>query len=717
MQHILLWILLFLYSFEALASWSPLYISEKQIEGKTSISTSAFILEDKNNDLAIGDILSLKDAIPEKFTPIKEEILNLNFTTSYYWVAFKIKNDKGTVREYFIEAAIPVTNKVDLYTLNANNDLDLKKGGDEISFFSRTIKHRKNLFKIRFEPGEEKSFYLHLKSDGEVLKLPLIIWESEALINKDYKDQYILGGYYGILLFVFIFFLFFYIALKKNTFLYYLLYIFCLFTLQLSLDGLSFQYLWPDNTWLSSHAVAICADLSIFFIISYAMSYLNLKKTLPYYYRVFRVFLLACVLIFILCFTGEKLFAITYPAINVTGLVSTLLILATIITARLKHQRVNLFFSLAFASIIIGSTIFILSNFNIIENTIFTEHALKFGSAFEVIFLSLSMAMRYREIQKEKNEAQANALEKLKEMNKLKDELNASLDQQVKERLAEHEIQKAELTQKNRDITDSINYAKRIQQAILPDEKFIAEVLPDSFVINKPKDIVSGDFFFIEPIRTNDGVKLTGFAVADSTGHGVPGALISILGTSFLKQSLTEKTVNSPAEALDFISNKITMSLRQKENGEIKDGMDMAFCVINYTTLELYYSGAYNPLWIVRKGETLEQDPPASAPNFILTEIKADKQPIGYFETAKPFTNHKIKLAKGDTMYIFSDGYADQFGGPQGKKFKSSRFKELLVSIQDQSMEKQKEILLDTLHQWQGDLEQVDDICIIGVRV
>jgi len=270
------------------------------------------------------------------------------------------------------------------------------------------------------------------------------------------------------------------------------------------------------------------------------------------------------------------------------------------------------------------------------------------------------------------------------------------------------------IEQKNKDITDSIQYAKRIQQAISPPEKLVQQYLKESFILYKPKDIVSGDFYWIE--RKDTQII---FAAADCTGHGIPGAFMSIVGSNLLKQAVKEKQLSQPAAILDELNKGVTETLRQRSDANpdgtvgtndtneegIKDGMDIALCTIDYKKQFLEYAGAYNPLYLVRNDE--------------ITEIKADRQPIGIFmgEELQHFTNHKIKLQRGDTLYIFSDGYVDQFGGAQGKKFKSKQFKQLLLSIQNKSMPEQREILNQTIEQWQGTYEQTDDICVIGVRI
>jgi serine phosphatase RsbU (regulator of sigma subunit) len=193
---------------------------------------------------------------------------------------------------------------------------------------------------------------------------------------------------------------------------------------------------------------------------------------------------------------------------------------------------------------------------------------------------------------------------------------------------------------------------------------------------------------------------------------------------SLLKQYLLEGQVNSPAEALDHLNQKLSIMLRQQDKDEVKDGMDITYCMIDYKTLKLSYAGAHNPLWIVKRSKATNLNNRSASKikntdvhKYELIEIKADKQPIGYSDSPRPFTNHEIQLEPGDTFYIFSDGYADQFGGPKGKKFKTSKLKELLISIQDNNLTTQKDLLIDAFKFWQGDQEQVDDVCFMGVRV
>jgi serine phosphatase RsbU (regulator of sigma subunit) len=257
------------------------------------------------------------------------------------------------------------------------------------------------------------------------------------------------------------------------------------------------------------------------------------------------------------------------------------------------------------------------------------------------------------------------------------------------------ELAHSELEEKNQEITDSIQYAKRIQNAILPPLKLVKEYLQESFILYKPKDIVAGDFYWLE--HKEDKIL---FAAADCTGHGVPGAMVSVICNNGLNRSVREYGLTDPGEILNK-TREIVIAEFEKSEEEVKDGMDIALCSLEGSILK--YAGANNPLWIIRNGEIIE--------------TKADKQPIGKFDELLPYTTHTFELQKGDSIYIFSDGYADQFGGEKGKKFKAANFKKLLLSIQNESIEQQKELINESFEEWKGDLEQLDDVCVIGVRI
>lgn len=293
--------------------------------------------------------------------------------------------------------------------------------------------------------------------------------------------------------------------------------------------------------------------------------------------------------------------------------------------------------------------------------------------------------------------------------------------------------QKNTVEQKQHEIMDSISYAKRLQDAILPSHSQIQNSLPDHFIFYAPKDIVSGDFYWLESFAKtsgSDGTKkgfITLLAAADCTGHGVPGAMVSVVCSNALRRSVKEFGLTNPGEILDKVSS-IVVETFENDRNEVKDGMDAALISLHEEkengerTLE--FSGANNPLWIVRNldkiSESQANDPSVTIEEtngMAMIEVKGDRQPVGIFADKKPFQTTKINLLKGDLIYIFTDGFPDQFGGPKGKKFKYQTFKKLLLSSAHLTMQEQKQKLADTLSQWQREFEQTDDICVIGVRV
>ncbi len=264
----------------------------------------------------------------------------------------------------------------------------------------------------------------------------------------------------------------------------------------------------------------------------------------------------------------------------------------------------------------------------------------------------------------------------------------------------EVELQKEITEEKNNEIIASITYAKLIQLAILPASSDIESIFPDSFVLFKPKAIVSGDFYWMQ--EKNDFIY---YAVADCTGHGVPGGFMSMLGSSLLNEIVLERNATEPAEILNMLRDKIINALKQKGAiGENQDGMDIVLFRMDKLHQTLTYSAANNPLWIIQEDK--------------LMEYAYDKQPVGIsIGERKSFNQKSIALRKGDCIYAFSDGFADQFGGSEGKKFKSKLFRNLLQSIHQLSMKEQKAIINKTFEDWKGIFEQIDDVCIIGIRI
>ncbi len=314
------------------------------------------------------------------------------------------------------------------------------------------------------------------------------------------------------------------------------------------------------------------------------------------------------------------------------------------------------------------------------------ETRLAFIGYFVALLLIITTYIRYRE-------------------RKLKEE-KRKLEIAVKERTAEIEKQKEELaaqrdliSEQKKDLTDSINYASRIQSALIPGMEVINKLVPENFILYRPRDIVSGDFYWID--EKDDRVVLVG---ADCTGHGVPGSLLSMLGITFLEEIVMREGITAPAAILDRLRDRIIRALKQSGKETVmKDGMDIVVISISNKGETMRFAGAKNPVYLIRKGE--------------LSEIKGDSFPVGFSDRMLPFREHEVDLKQGDLIYVFSDGFVDQFGGIGEKKFKYKRFRQLLLSIKDYPMLEQKTRIEKAFDDWKGPIEQIDDVLVIGIRV
>ncbi len=316
-----------------------------------------------------------------------------------------------------------------------------------------------------------------------------------------------------------------------------------------------------------------------------------------------------------------------------------------------------------------------------------------------IILIWIIIKIYTRKLEKDKQRLEQIIQERTVEIRKQKDEI---------------ESQRDKIIEIHSELKDSINYAQRIQQAVLPSHNYLNKILNDYFILFKPKDIVSGDFYWATKI--NEYVIIT---AADCTGHGVPGAFMSMLGTSFLNEIVKNSKIITANKILYQLRESIISALQQKgEEGEQKDGMDISLCCINTKTYEIQWAGANNPIYVITKNSQITSLQPIMINNnYKLYEIKPDKMPISIYSRMDNFTIHKIQLEKNDQLYMFSDGFADQFGGPKGKKFKYKPFKRLLLENAHKPMNEQKEILNTAFNNWKTNFEQIDDVIVIGIKL
>jgi serine phosphatase RsbU (regulator of sigma subunit) len=425
------------------------------------------------------------------------------------------------------------------------------------------------------------------------------------------------------------------------------------------------------------------------------MGYLKTKINLPKTHKLFRFFLFFAY-VFSICslIPGEIFYQISVIGINgVTLILNILIIPIAYVAIREKIQEAKLFL-IAFTMLAITVFGFILKNFGLAPSNFLTDFGMQIGSSLEAILLSIGIVLKYKTTRE-------TALKSLKDLNELTEKANVVLEQKVTERTKEVESQKSLLEYKNGEILSSIAYAKRIQDSLLPSKSSFLNALPKSALWYAPKDIVAGDFYWVQQIEI-DNQKWTYFAVGDCTGHGVPGAMMSVLCFNALESSLKEMIAASPSLLLEKSANYLSENL-QNENQDLADGMDISVACINAETNKLLWAGANNPLWILRKGEIIQ--------------FTATKRPVGKTDIKTPFETHEIEIQNKDLLFLFSDGYVDQFGGEQNKKFKRNNLLKLIQKHANSPIHELMNQIKQAHFVWKGEEEQVDDICMMIVEI
>ncbi len=651
------------------------------------------------------DAISIEEYLRDRKSLIKRKsnrsVENLDFTSSTYFIDFVLVNNTSNPLKIVLETARPITNEVKLFDLKSNT---FAISGDAIPFTSKSIWSNRSVLPIELKAHESKEYVLQLASDGEAVTLPMIFWEKHQFEKIERTRQFNAGIFYGIFVFVVIIYFAFFLLLRDRLFFLYTIYVALSALLQAALDGYVHEFIFTSGTYFTHHSVILIAGTTVFFALTYATNYLELEGRNK---RISTIFRGAVILTTLASLIPGAIFEFCYPLINIFSLLSLIFLLVVGVRIRKRNKNINRLFLVGLFSLLTGAIVFVLGNIGVIDIPEITQYGLKAGTLVEIICLSILMAGKYKSLQDEKEEAQKRLLAELEEKNRMVSETNIRLETEVQDRTREIEEQRQLLKKKNEDFLSSVKYAERIQSALLSNEQKFKSILPDSFVIFQPKDIVSGDFYWIEEISPREEWPegLIVYATADCTGHGVPGAFVSIICNNLLKLGKSNPLVQTPGQALDFVNAEINETLNSEYSDEqIRDGMDVALCAIDPAHKRLYFSGAKNGVYIVRNGEIIE--------------IKGDRRGIGYLEDLNDqFTTHEFQLKQGDQLYTFSDGFVDQFGGPKGKKFTSKRLKEVLLSIEKDPMNHQESTLENTFDIWKDEESQVDDVLLIGVRI
>ncbi|MDF2435634.1 MAG: response regulator with CheY-like receiver, AAA-type ATPase, and DNA-binding domain [Bacteroidota bacterium] len=576
----------------------------------------------------------------------------------------------------------------------------------EVPVDIRFEKTRSHVLAVRY--SDSKAIYNHKNNLAHTSGFSMKIGLLRDSIFQKYSGSNITTG-------IFIFYFTFFLALSFLHFMFFIFYRANRSNLYYSIFAAAFgtvfifiiiqkNFTIPDFILTTRHLFGFLPDIYIPALL--AMLYTIFNSRIP---KIFWIWMILFVTDFILNLFHTEIPYLGYVIYALFVVESLRIIITAIIQKREGSWIIGsgiivtvIFFTLFFVLSALGEINFSANGWKGLIIGLLVIYATLSIPLSMTVYLARDFAKTSRDLSKKLVEVEtlsARSIEQEKEKQKILETQKEMLEAQVVERTFKISEQKKLIEEKNKDITDSINYAKRIQDAILPAKELKYKIFSNAFVLFKPKDIVSGDFYWF---AEKDGKRL--IAACDCTGHGVPGALMSMIGNNILNQIVVESGITATDKILELLNKEIRKALKQDGFEATKDGMDIALLCFNSDS-EIEYSGAQRPLWIVHNNE--------------IKEIKADKQSIGGLqnETEKTFNKHIVHLQKGDSIYIFSDGYVDQFGGTEGKKFMSKQLKSILLNIHHLPILQQEKFLDDTIENWKSDKEQIDDILVIGIKI
>ncbi|WP_299465891.1 7TM diverse intracellular signaling domain-containing protein [uncultured Microscilla sp.] len=693
-----------------------------------------------------GGMLSLGQVHKKKFKPVTRKGNNFGLTASTYWFRFKLKNQDLKQTDWLLELAHPLLDTVDIH-YQKNGQWTSIRLGDKLPFAQRLVKLRHFVIPIQFIDTTTRTFYMRIHTTS-TLQVPLMVYQPLAFLEYQNTEQLTFGLYYGVLLVMALYNLFIYFSLRVRTYLLYAAFILLGTLFSSAINGHAFQYLWGNMPIVGNYSLNFVGALFHLFFLLYAISFLEIKKYLPRWRNVLYGLIGGTV---ILAITSLVSIPLSIRFLTILGVVNMPLVILLSIKCYRKGLIAARFFILAWVVFIVGVVLFNLQLSGVLPTNVFTRRLGEMGGIIAVVLLSLALADRYRLLKQEKEVAQGKMLEMQKDVNdKLEQKVrertqqlqaksdevmtqNEELHQQKEEIIAQNEFiaeTNLELKRQGKQTRESIQAANVIQQAILPrDERLNELFIADYFVLYQPKDIVSGDFYWVSKVNTalqldnlslpEEGIQLTTkrltvsrnetifLAVVDCTGHGVPGAFMSMIGNSLLNEIVNEARILSPAKILTRLHEKVQQELKQNQDSRLNHGMDVCLCKLEQMpekNVKLTFTGAKRPLYYIKEGK--------------FGELKGDRMSIGGWskKARESFTEQTLELQGGDILYLTTDGYADN-PNPQRKSFGTSRLKKLLADQAGIAIKQQHESLINALVNYQGDADQRDDITIVGVEI
>lgn len=720
-----LWFAILGFGIQKSFSQNEVFWLKNKLKEPQSLNSQLWLLADSTKLLKLDSAKQSSQFRP--YADLKDKI-NPEMT---YWGRIRLRNEDRNVLSGILILSGRYLNFAEVYILTDDGNINFKKTGNLVKLSEKEIKQDRNTAKISLDmnPREAVDVYIRFWNiDKKLPSLDLQFWQKDVWYAQYYEQKGIQLFFQGIFWFIFVSNLLTYLSVRLRVFLAYAIYLFSLILYFLNFHGLTLEYFFPENPHWFYYVYVVATSGVGFAYLIFVRLFLQTAKNAFWLDKIIRyaLFLRA---IEVLIMFGVLLYSFDYEWVHYVHRTYALFesafsILLLVLLVRLEDKTMVAYIGFGNLSLQIGLIISIA-----FSNWAWSPYAYQVGALVEVFAFSLGLAHQMRRREVDKRRAQEQLVVQLRRNEEIQAQFTEELEEKVKLRTEEYlrEKQQAEMLNQelqstigivfkhrdkiqtqNKRITDSINYAKRIQNAILTKKEWIRErYFDDFFIIYRPKDIVSGDFYWFA--EKPDKIL---FAVVDCTGHGVAGAFMSMIANELLNRIVHDKEIHEPHLILQKINVLLRASMRQSET-DMQDGMDICICSFfkneaNYGYTSLQYAGSMIPLWYVRRQA--------------MHEIKADKiwisGQISPKHTNIEYQVHTLLLDEALTLYFFTDGFADQFGGTNNKRIGKKMLQQILLEIQDKPLVEQKNYLEDFLTNWQklGREAQTDDITLIGIR-
>lgn len=676
--------------------------------------TKSFIFETTDAAITIEQVASGK--FDQKFDLSPHQSIIKGHSDAYFWIRLDVQNSAKQL-DWLLEYAYPTIDYIDFYYFDsASRQWKAIHTGDRRLFASRPIFNRHFVFPLNFKKSPHQRFYLKVWGTGTI-QIPLSIHSRDHFYKESSWSDVIYGLLYGVLILILAHSFFLYLSLNDISYLFYIVFVLGSLLFYPSDSGHTFQYIWPNQIFWANRVIPFGLALMVTGAAVFAIFFLNIQKYSKGLYRALQVLTVLGAVQMLLSFVLP--FRTAIEIISYTIFANTIVLISSGIVAWRKGNLASRYFTVAWIIYTFGILLHAFKDFGLLPERAVVWHSTEVSAVIEIVLLSMALGDKYNIFKAEKEKLSADML-------RMQEEENEKLDKKVKERTAKlvetneelnQTIEELDLTneqlnrmnieleKKNSDITESINYAKRIQSAMLPHDTYETQDFPQHFIFFRPRDIVSGDFYWFGK-KKHQNKDYQVLIVADCTGHGVPGAFMTILASSIIHEIINYKDTVSPEEILYILDSKLNETLQSQTGSKVNDGMDMAIVVIDEQKQSIQFAGAKSPLYYVRGGE--------------FHQVKGSIFPIGgsaQYKTPKQFFNHDLQLQSGDMLYLSSDGFQDQFSKEMGGKYLKKNYRNLLLRISPLTVEEQADCLQQELDNWKGGIRQTDDILVVGLKV